>query len=339
MAKVISVFNNKGGVGKTTMVWNIGDALARKGKKVLLVDFDPQCNLSIAVLGSEAFTKTLPTQNVPYGKTIRAYLQRFLQGTGGWEFFQHNGEHTHKSASLVAGDFWLNVYAESLNVGSDILTGTGIARYLVLRSLLDAATEGGNTYDYVLIDLPPSFGALVRAAYYSSDYYIVPCTSDTFSAYCVSLIGQMFPTFSDDWDAGMKRFKASNPYFSKYDSLGHPKFAGWIFNGFDIRSDRIVRADAVHKTKIQDAIRDELARKVPIAANVQPEIPLGEVEDMNVLIQNSIWQSSPIAQLPKLSPIRSLTSTGAWAENQREQIKSIGKGFAEIADRVIAVCV
>jgi cellulose biosynthesis protein BcsQ len=51
MAKIISVFNNKGGVGKTILTWNIGDALARRGKKVLLVDFDPQCNLSLAVLG------------------------------------------------------------------------------------------------------------------------------------------------------------------------------------------------------------------------------------------------------------------------------------------------
>ena len=51
MATFISMFNNKGGVGKTTLTWNIADALAEKGKKVLLVDFDPQCNLSIAMLG------------------------------------------------------------------------------------------------------------------------------------------------------------------------------------------------------------------------------------------------------------------------------------------------
>ena len=46
MTQVISIFNNKGGVGKTTLVWNVADTLARKGKRVLMVDFDPQCNLS-----------------------------------------------------------------------------------------------------------------------------------------------------------------------------------------------------------------------------------------------------------------------------------------------------
>lgn len=57
MPKIISVFNNKGGVGKTTICWNLADALGRQGKKVLLIDFDPQCNLSIAVLGEETFNK------------------------------------------------------------------------------------------------------------------------------------------------------------------------------------------------------------------------------------------------------------------------------------------
>jgi chromosome partitioning protein len=52
MARLIAVFNNKGGVGKTVLCWNIADTLARRGKHVLLMDFDPQCNLSIAVLGS-----------------------------------------------------------------------------------------------------------------------------------------------------------------------------------------------------------------------------------------------------------------------------------------------
>ena len=71
MAKLISLFNNKGGVGKSTICWNLADTLGSRGKKVLLIDFDPQCNLSIAVLGEQSFVRTLPTQNVPYGTTIR----------------------------------------------------------------------------------------------------------------------------------------------------------------------------------------------------------------------------------------------------------------------------
>ena len=128
MTKIVSIFNNKGGVGKSTICWNLADALARRDKRVLLIDFDPQCNLSIAVLGDETFVATLPTQNVPYGTTIRSFLQRFLQNTGGEELFRHKGLHTHPNVDVVAGDFWLNVYADSLNVGSDLLSGTGLSR-------------------------------------------------------------------------------------------------------------------------------------------------------------------------------------------------------------------
>src|ERR1022692_5257834 len=125
MAKLISVFNNKGGVGKSTICWNLADSLGRIGKRVLLIDFDPQCNLSIAMLGEDLFVKTLPTLNVPYGTTIRAFLQRFLQNTGGEEIFLHRGPmvnsgslfnaepRTSQNVALIAGDFWLNVYADS----------------------------------------------------------------------------------------------------------------------------------------------------------------------------------------------------------------------------------
>lgn len=125
MTKIISVFNNKGGVGKSTICWNLADALGRADKKVLLIDFDPQCNLSIAMLGEDTFVTSLPTKNIPYGTTIRSFLQRFLQNTGGEEIFLHQAANTSENVHLIAGDFWLNIYADSLNVGADLLTGTG----------------------------------------------------------------------------------------------------------------------------------------------------------------------------------------------------------------------
>jgi chromosome partitioning protein len=154
MATVVSIFNNKGG------------------------DFDPQCNLSIAVMGESIFVQKLPTQNVPYGTTVRAFLQRFLQNTGGEEIFLHKRASYQPERRPACRRFWLNVYADTLNVGSDLLAGTGLSRYVSIRKIISKAEESANTrFDFVLVDLPPSFGSLVRAALYSSDYYIVPCTS------------------------------------------------------------------------------------------------------------------------------------------------------------------
>lgn len=364
MAKIVSIFNNKGGVGKTSLCWNIADTLARKGKNVLLIDFDPQCNLSIAVLGSDTFVQTLPTQNTPYGTTIRAFLQRFLQNTGGEQIFTHNGPHTHPNVDLLAGDFWLNIYADSLNVGADLLSGTGLSKYIVLRTIVEKAEQANSkTYDYVIIDLPPSFGSLVRAAFYSSDYFIVPCTSDNFSVYCVGLIGQMIPDFIKDWQDGLARFKLSNPHFTQFDSYGRPMFAGWIFNGFDTAKERrtnaeiqagvpmkdkkMMQADETFHHSLQTAIDNDLVQRLvasitnyaPISAGIQPVNKIGDIEDANVLIQNSLWQSVPLGQLHNFQQVKSLNNRTNWAQNQLEQITLLRSKMEEIADNVIRVCI
>ncbi len=344
--KVISIFNNKGGVGKTTLLWNIADALARKDKRVLMIDFDPQCNLSLAVLGQNNFKNTLPKENEPYGVTIRAYLQRFLMNIEGEEFFSHRGPHTDTKAELLAGDFWLNVYSESLSVGADLLTGTGISKYAILRNIIQAGQKKNNVqYDYVLIDLPPSFGAVVRAALYSSDYFIIPCTVDTFSAYCVGLIGQMLPQFLEDWQDGFKRFKQDNKSITDFDSLGRPHFAGWIFNGYDTRKSNtsengIIRADVVHKDNIVSAINTSILQNAKICSvkNLPSGGLIGAIEDMNVLASNSVWQSIPISQLAGHRPLKNLQDKGAWAQNQLDQIDKLTQAFNGIADNIIRSC-
>jgi AAA domain len=144
MAKFISMFNNKGGVGKTNLDWNIADALAGQGRRVLLVDFDPQCNLSIAMLGADAFKGFVSggTNN----KTIRAFLQGYLQNTGPGPVEVHIGPHTDPGVKLIAGDFWLNVYSDALSVGNDLLTGNGIAKFTALRTLEAELKKKGGCY-------------------------------------------------------------------------------------------------------------------------------------------------------------------------------------------------
>jgi chromosome partitioning protein len=362
--KIISVFNNKGGVGKSTICWNLADALGELGKRVLLIDFDPQCNLSIAMLGEKNFIEKLPKENTPYGNTIRSFLQRFLQNTGGEEIFLHKGEHTNQNVHLIAGDFWLNVYADSLNVGSDLLTGTGLTRYVALRRIVEKATEkAGESFDFVIVDLPLSFGALVRAAFYSSNYYIVPCTSDNFSAYCVGLIGQMVPSFIQDWEIGLQRFKATNPHFLDFDNLGKPVFSGWVFNGFDTARERrnkqeintnqplkekeMHKADSTMHERITGAVsndlvlhlRQNITNYAPIAEGLPENFRIGDIEDANTLIQNSLWLNVPLGQLNQHSQVISLQDRSNWRSNQSEQINLFKQKFLDTANTLIKVCV
>lgn len=365
MAKIVSIFNNKGGVGKSTICWNLGDALGRLGKRVLLIDFDPQCNLSIAVLGEATFVKTLPNQNIPYGTTIRSFLQRFLQNTGGEEIFIHQGKNTDKNVDLIAGDFWLNIYSDTLNVGGDLLMGTGLSRYVAINRIVAKAEEQkGNQYDFVIIDLPPSFGSLVRAAFYSSSYYIVPCTSDNFSVYCVGLIGQMVPSFVNDWQIGLKRFKESNPHFQEFDTLGRPVFAGWIFNGFDtarrrrnpsemeinapVKEKEMIKADKTMHDHVESAIKEKLADSLvskingiydPVARGLPKNYRIGDIEDANVLIQNSLWLNVPLGKLDEHRQLDDLQDRGPWSRNQLDQIKLIRMKFDQAANIIAQVCI
>jgi cellulose biosynthesis protein BcsQ len=328
----------------------------------LLIDFDPQCNLSIAMLGEQTFIKALPAQNAPYGTTIRAFLQRFLQNTGGEEISLHRGPHTNQNVRLIAGDFWLNIYADSLNVGADLLSGTGLSRYVAIKRIVAKAEETlKSEFDFIILDLPPSFGALVRAAFYASDYYLVPCTSDNFSVYCVGLIGQMVPAFISDWEIGLNRFRASNPQFQEFDDVGKPVFAGWIFNGFDTARERrsqaeiaagvikdkaMIQADKTMHDRLVKAVEDDLVGAlgksirsfVPVAKNIPTGFRIGDVEDANVLIQNSLWLSVPLGQLTRHQQVASLYDRRKWAPNQEEQILLLRSKFNDIAKQVIAIC-
>lgn len=278
---------------------------------------------------------------------------------GGEEVFFHTGPHTHENVKLVAGDFWLNVYAESLNVGADLLSGTGLAKYVALRRLIALAeAQAGYSFDYVLIDLPPSFGALVRATFYSSDYFIVPCTSDNFSAYCVGLIGQMVPNFIRDWKAGLSRFREANPHLTDFDLLGQPKFAGWVFNGFDTARARrtqgeiaagvplgereMHQADQTFHDRMAEAIRNDLVMKLQsanlgyqvTASGLVAPFRIGDIEDANVLIQNSLWQNVPLGQLASFPQLRTLRDRASWAQNQLEQIELLGNKFHQLSQNL-----
>jgi len=351
MTKIISIFNNKGGVGKTTISWNLADSMARENKKILLVDFDPQCNLSIAMLGMEKF-KTILSQ----GSTIRAYTQPFIQNQS-TSIVTHKSSvanSTHSNVDLVAGDFWLNVYSDAITIGQDLLLGLGLGKFTIIKKLVeDISIVNGYEYDYVLIDLPPAFNNLVRTAFYSSDYYIIPCTSDDFCVYCSELIGGRIPEYILEFGLGLDANKRQNQN-SPFTNYGQPKYAGWIFNAFDEAKKRnsedetkvMVQADKAYHDRLKSAMKDKLVSALkkgittyePLATNLM-DSAMGEVDDANILIQNSFWLNVPIGQLAHHKQVRDLNDKGSWAGNQQNQIKTIRKRFEELAKNVIKVCV
>jgi len=358
MTKIISLFNNKGGVGKTTTIFNLSASLAALEKKILLIDFDPQCNLSIATIGYMEFPEYLKrTEEYKYGKTIRAFAQPSLQPTQNSNVYLTHPKYqtsmlhvdgktfyNQTFIDVVPGDFWLNSFADILTVGTDVVQGTSLYRFLIPFLLVEELKKQNKYYDYVLIDLPPSFNTLVRSALYCSDYFLVPCTPDSFSAYCVSLIGEVLPNFIEDWNQGSRRYQTSNAYDNVIPSKGQPKFGGWIFNGFDTKKyvstgeRKEIGADKYHLDRILTTIKDDLIPKLKSITNYEclPTFdtyePLVKIEDLNVMASEIQKINVPLKYLSSYRP----TVFPSWSKYQKELIERMVTEYDSLALHIVS---
>lgn len=146
MTKIISISNHKGGVGKTTSAINIGAGLNRLGKKVLLVDLDPQTNLSQS-LGIRA-----PTDNI----------YRNLKGIT-------------KADPLPLLD-GLSIIPSSIELtGIELEISGEFNREYFLKDILDPLRD---KFDFILIDCPPSLGLLTVNAFTASDSILIPLQAE-----------------------------------------------------------------------------------------------------------------------------------------------------------------
>lgn len=142
MSRVIAISNHKGGVGKTTSALNIGAGLNSLGKKILLVDLDPQANLS------QSLGITEPEINI-YGALRGRYPLQPVEITEG-----------------------LDLIPSTLDLSGAEVELTGEAgREYILKELIDPLR---NSYDFILIDSPPSLGLLTINAFTASDEVYIP---------------------------------------------------------------------------------------------------------------------------------------------------------------------
>jgi len=158
--KVIAVANQKGGVGKSTTVYNLGAGLAMEGKKVLLLDVDPQGDLT-KMLGLRK-PNDLPL-------TLGNAMNDIVAGVSGGDHPEIC--HHHEGFDFVPGNRTLSAVEMGLvNV---------MSRETVLRQYVDQIKKN---YDYVLLDCRPSLGMLVINALSASDYVLIPVQAEYFAA-------------------------------------------------------------------------------------------------------------------------------------------------------------
>lgn len=163
MGKVISVANQKGGVGKTTTTVNLATLLAKRGKKVLLIDTDPQGNA---------------TSGLGVTKELELSVYDILVGETTFE--ETVQETAVKNLKVCPSNISL--------AGAEVELVSMMSREQRLKTKLDEVKE---QYDYILIDCPPSLGLITLNAFTSSDSVLIPVQCEYFA---LEGLGQLLNT-------------------------------------------------------------------------------------------------------------------------------------------------
>lgn len=233
--KRIALFNHKGGVSKTTTAFNLGWMLASKGHRVVMVDADPQCNLSGLVLGYkgqnefESFYEKQPQRNIRAGlspafesrpKEIEAVECVAVEG--------------NPKLFLLPGHIRLSEYEVSLGMAQE-LSGTIQTLQNLPGSLSYLLEKTGEKYDaeFILIDLNPSLSSINQNLVMTSDFFIVPASPDYFSVMAIESLTMVFPR----WSAWARQAGSMSVFREATYPLPTtiPKFLGTIIQKYRIR--------------------------------------------------------------------------------------------------------
>lgn len=343
MAVQIAMFNHKGGVSKTTTTFHLGWMLASKGKRVLLVDADPQCNLTGLILGYrgedefEKFYQTEPDRNIRAGlapafesqpKALSAVSSLDVPGA--------------TNLKLLPGHIRLSEYEVTLGIAQE-LSGTiqtlqnlpGSLKYLLDLTAADVAA------DYILVDMNPSLSSINQNVLMTSDYFIVPSSPDFFSVMAIDSLALTLPrwrAWSLAAQVNLVLQSASYPYPKKSPRLlgtiiqkyrprkGAPTegFQAWIDDINSRVATKLVPALESVGMKLHDSLYDGVA-------GLRPHLCLALIADFNTLIAKSQEYTTPVFALSD----KQLGHVGTVLESDQKKRKEFLDTFTKLAESVV----
>ncbi|MEA5420639.1 AAA family ATPase [Spirulina sp. CCNP1310] len=345
MVQKIALFNHKGGVSKTTTTFNLGWMLASKGKKVILVDSDPQCNLTGMALGEETEDDEARIQeiyntssNIKTGlapafesqpRAIKAVDCIPIQG--------------RDDLFLLPGHVGLAEYEVTLGIAQELSGSIHTLKNLPgsINDLLEKTAAKFNA-DYILIDMSPSLGSINQNLLMISDFFLVPTTADFFSVMAIDSLVKVLPR----WYAWAK--SASSMPILREANYPFPdinlRFLGIIVQNYRIIRGKETVAFQTWIEKIEKAVSEKLIPTLQRSNMMLPDqmyrdqeindsLSLAKISNFNSLIALSQEHRTPVYALTP----QQLKQTGVILKANQKKQEEFRKTFSDLADKIIAL--
>ena len=303
----IAVFNNKGGVGKTSLVYHLAWMYANLDYNVVVADLDPQANLTSMFLEDEELEQLWAEDRTD--GTIYSSLRPLLGGTG--DVARPLVAQPSSGIALVPGDMLLSNAEDELGSNWPDCLDAKPRAFRVLsaiwRVLRMAADESGA--DLVLLDVGPNIGALNRAALVAADYVVVPLAPDLYSLQGLRNLG---PTLSR-WRRGWSERRERNPLNDLVLPEGGMQPIGYVVLQHAVRLNRPVKAYERWMDRIPGAYRNSV---------------VGDTE----------WPCPPMEEDPHcLATLRHVRSLMSLAQEARKPMFALKPADGAIGGHVNAV--
>ena len=337
--KKIILFNHKGGVSKTTSTFHIGWMLAKMGHKVLLVDADPQCNLSSFFLG-EKFDEYY--ENVEtLSKNIKDGVSPAFDGMGRLiEGFECPVAIRNKNLYLLPGHMNLSEYDSQLNFS---MSGSFSAMKSLPGSFNDLIEKIGSRYEieYTLIDVNPGLSSINQIMFLISDAFIIPTNPDIFSLLAIKSLSMILPRWVE-WKRNNISIYESSPYPLPDIT---PKFIGEIPQRFNVRNGAATKPFKEKIEELTTLIKDDLVPKLAakdmmfpaeqyVSAGINTDAYIiEEIKDFLTLSPKSAKVFLPVYELTDAE----LDATGAVLEQAQQNREVFRQIYEKISASIIRI--
>ncbi len=326
--KSIAFFNNKGGVGKTTLLCNLASYLALHHEaKVLVIDADPQSNATAYLLKEEILDAIYQDNG---SINLYGYYESVARGKGFSDATPLIVNSSRFGVSLLPGHPKFSLREDLLSKDwSDGLVGSerGLQTTFTFKHLLNQATGG---YDYVFIDMGPSLGAINRSILLGVDYFLTPMSVDLFSLMAIENILVSLAAWREDLQSALAHYVRKNGASYKLDDQEVEwgvSFIGYVMQQYRAKTVRGERTPVKSFDTLISRFKPELDRlegqfgfQSPNTAN------LGQIPGLASLVPLSQLAHAPIFALGKADGV-----VGAHFAAV-DDAKSI---YREIADRLV----